>query len=1065
MSVNRFNPIIGVLAIGLLFSGCGKSEPDTPTPTPGPSTVAVTGVTVGSASLSLTEGGTGTISYTISPSNATNQGVSFKSSDPSVASVDGTGKVTAGKPGTASITVTTSDGGKTATCTVTVTAKTVAVTGVKLDKTTLELAVGASQKLTASVEPSNATNKEVTWKSSDDKVATVGTDGTVTGVKAGTVTISVTTKDGSKTATCKVTVTAKTVAVTGVTLNKSTVSIVIGETFKLVPTVKPDDATNKEVTWKSSNTAVATVAEDGTITAVKAGTATITCTTKDGAKKATCAVTVTSKAVAVTGVTLNKSKISITVGETFKLEPTISPSNATNKEVEWKSSNTAVATVAEDGTVTAVKAGTATITCTTKDGAKKATCSVEVKTGTVAVTGVTLDKEKITVIIGTPQKLTATVKPDNATNKEVTWSSSNTSVATVGTDGTVKGVKTGTATITCTTKDGSKKATCSVTVYPKPDSVWENGKTTNGEIAEGATIMINNGDWYTYLPYSKSSNVIIKDGESSEFSATSSNTTVGRVEVYKMENYYGWRISAHKAGTATITLTYRGFKRQVTLNVIDIVPRDKSGNDIKSSMTVTKTTNGTESLHFRFYDYAAKQYITFTNDNYKDFTIVSSNHDVVSNTVSWNASYRGVNLLTAGKATLTFYYKNVIIAQTQLTVNAATTVAVTGVTLDKTSLTLSVDGTYKLVPTVSPSNASDKEVTWSSSNTSVATVGTDGTVKGVKAGTATITCTTKDQGKKATCTVTVNPKPQYTAMVPGTDNLPAHRVEINGSKSYYLNMGSADHVIRLYDKAINDWVSVTSGMSIKSANTSIATGEIATLGTGSNTTQAWRIKGVKRGTTTVELTYGTFSQKITVIVGNYEIHRNKAKVSSVSYELGSAEDGYLRFQLYDKDLKDYVNVSYLQNTIISDESVIVYPGVTDYEYFLRPIKKGSAKLTFRDGLGSRIGTDIAVTVTSPNYTVYYGDNAVSGTITYTLRGLETELVDFRIKNNSTGQFITGAENLQKLITISSSNEAVASNSYASSDKWRSVIAYKQGLVTLTFKYKGFEFQNVSLRIQ
>ncbi|MBR4755786.1 MAG: Ig domain-containing protein, partial [Bacteroidales bacterium] len=287
MSVNRFNPIIGVLAIGLLFSGCGKSEPDTPTPTPGPSTVAVTGVTVGSASLSLTEGGTGTISYTISPSNATNQGVSFKSSDPSVASVDGTGKVTAGKPGTASITVTTSDGGKTATCTVTVTAKTVAVTGVKLDKTTLELAVGASQKLTASVEPSNATNKEVTWKSSDDKVATVGTDGTVTGVKAGTVTISVTTKDGSKTATCKVTVTAKTVAVTGVTLNKSTVSIVIGETFKLVPTVKPDDATNKEVTWKSSNTAVATVAEDGTITAVKAGTATITCTTKDGAKKAT----------------------------------------------------------------------------------------------------------------------------------------------------------------------------------------------------------------------------------------------------------------------------------------------------------------------------------------------------------------------------------------------------------------------------------------------------------------------------------------------------------------------------------------------------------------------------------------------------------------------------------------------------------------------------------------------------------------------------------------------------------------------------------------------------------
>ena len=165
------------------------------------------------------------------------------------------------------------------------------------------------------------------------------------------------------------------VAVTGVTLNETSASIVVGTTETLTAIVAPDNATNKNVTWTSSDEGVATVA-DGVVTAVAAGTATITATTVEGGFSATCTVTVTP--VAVTGVTLNKTSASIVAGTTETLTATVAPDNATNKNVTWTSSNTSVATVDDAGVVTAVAAGTATITVTTEDGGKTATCEVTV---------------------------------------------------------------------------------------------------------------------------------------------------------------------------------------------------------------------------------------------------------------------------------------------------------------------------------------------------------------------------------------------------------------------------------------------------------------------------------------------------------------------------------------------------------------------------------------------------------------------------------------------------------------------------------------------------------------
>ena len=172
---------------------------------------------------------------------------------------------------------------------------TISVTGVSLNQSALTLTEDGTAQLTATVEPANATNKGVTWSSDDETVATVDANGKVTAVAPGTATITVTTADGNKTATCTVTVKAATVSVTGVTLSQTQASLYSNRTpnsLTLTATVAPDNATNKAVTWSTSNSTVATVDQNGMVTAVAPGTATITVTTVDGSFTATCTVTV-----------------------------------------------------------------------------------------------------------------------------------------------------------------------------------------------------------------------------------------------------------------------------------------------------------------------------------------------------------------------------------------------------------------------------------------------------------------------------------------------------------------------------------------------------------------------------------------------------------------------------------------------------------------------------------------------------------------------------------------------------------------------------------------------------
>ncbi len=252
----------------------------------------ITEVQLSDSALTLDVGKNNQLSMAVLPETGITSNVKWKSSNTAVATVDAKGNVKAVAPGTATITVTATDliGQKvSANCEVTVIYQ---VTGITLNKTTMSLHMGKSETLTATVSPGNATNKAVTWNSSDTSVAKVDTDGKVTAVAPGTVTITATAQDGSdKSASCKVTVIRP---VTKISINWTRQYLEVGETSTLTVTVSPDNATNKAVTWKSSDTTVATVDANGKVTAVGEGTATITVTAQDGSgKSASCTIIVT----------------------------------------------------------------------------------------------------------------------------------------------------------------------------------------------------------------------------------------------------------------------------------------------------------------------------------------------------------------------------------------------------------------------------------------------------------------------------------------------------------------------------------------------------------------------------------------------------------------------------------------------------------------------------------------------------------------------------------------------------------------------------------------------------
>ena len=269
-----------------------------------------------------------------------------------------------------------------------------------------------------------------------------------------------------------------TFAVTGVTLTRRSATINTGTTTPLSYNIAPPSASNKGVTWTSSDPNVATVSVTGLVRAGNIpGTAIITVTTVDGSYIDTCTITVVQP---VTGVTLTRTSDSINTGAEVTLVANIAPPNASNTGVTWSSSDITVATVDNNGLVTAGNIpGQATITVTTLDGIFTDTCIITVLQ---PVTGVTLNFTTKTINTGTSTTLLANVNPSDASNKNITWISNNTNLATVVANGSNAGLVTarntpGQATITVTTVDGLFKANCIITVFQPVTGVKLNATT------------------------------------------------------------------------------------------------------------------------------------------------------------------------------------------------------------------------------------------------------------------------------------------------------------------------------------------------------------------------------------------------------------------------------------------------------------------------------------------------------------------------------------------------------------------------------------------------------------
>ena len=420
-----------------------------------PKVIYVREISLSKTTSNLTVGGKDTIFAQVLPKNAENKNITWSTDDDRVAVVDSNGKITGAGPGSTTISA-RSYNGITSTVTVNVTndssvSSIIEVSSVTLNKTNLSLTTGETQNLIATVLPDNAFNKNITWTSTNPSIASVN-NGLV---RANSEGIAIITAKGSndKTATCIVTVTDPVntnIEVSSITLNKTNINLEKDHTETLVAIINPNNATDKTITWTSSDPSIASVSASGVVEGISKGEAVITARSVNN-KTATCTVNVTETTVIptvyATSVVLDKENINLEIGASDKINATVNPSDTTNKLITWTSSDSTVASVDATGNVTGVGSGTAIITASTVNNITS-TCIITVSSPIINVATVTLDIDSKTLEVGDSYSLVATVLPSNATNKTLTWTSSNPTAVSVDQSGNITAIGGGVSVIT-----------------------------------------------------------------------------------------------------------------------------------------------------------------------------------------------------------------------------------------------------------------------------------------------------------------------------------------------------------------------------------------------------------------------------------------------------------------------------------------------------------------------------------------------------------------------------------------------------------------------------------------
>lgn len=553
----------------------------------------VASIAVAPGSASLVVGASVALVPTVKDASGTvltDRTVSWISSNPAAATVSATGLVTAVAPGSATISA-TSEGVSTG---VAVIVSLVPVGSVAILPTSASLTVGQTATMAATVRDTTGavvTDRVVTWVSSDIRVALVSTAGVVTGIAPGVATITATSE--GKTGTSAITVVPA--AIASVTLQPDTATIRVGASTTFTPTVK--DVTgaivgDRDVTWTSSNVAVATVSATGVVTGRAVGTATVSATS--GGKSGSASVTVV--AVPVGSVAVSPASVTLMPTQASSLSAVVRDANGvivTDRTVTWSSSNTAVATVSPSGRVTAVAPGAAIVTATSEGRSGSANVSVvPMPVGSVAVS-----PASSTVMTGETTTFSATVRDTSGaivTDRVVTWSSSDETIATVTSAGVVTGVSAGVATISATSE--AKSGSAAVTVLPVPVATVS---------LEPTSLRLEPGQTATLVATTKSADGTVLTGRVVTFE--SDNVNVARVSSSGV-------VTGVAPGTATITATSEGRSATAAVTVQPTV-----AYVIVAPSTVFLRRNSTVQLSVTAYDAAGREIVgrtvTWSTDN------------------------------------------------------------------------------------------------------------------------------------------------------------------------------------------------------------------------------------------------------------------------------------------------------------------------------------------------------------------------------------------------------------------------------------------------------------------
>ncbi len=621
-----------------------------------------------------------------------------------------------GKTGVAYITVINKDNNQVAVCKVIVNQYMKELTIDKGEKYSVSLSDGTAL-LKASFTPENATTTQVKWSSYNTDVAEVeynGMDCIVKLKKAGTTRIRVESTEQpaaySVYAECELTV--EDVPLTGISLKEKDLTMVVGDKYTLVPTLTPGNPTNATLSWKTGNSSIVSVDNNGVVTALSVGQTTIT-VSGGQAKPVSIVVNVLNK---LNTISFEKTEVTIEEKEKLELKVIFSPAANVNTKIEFKSSNTAVVTVDNKGVITGVKEGLAMIIATAEElGTTGAiTCMVHVTKETIHVEEFSIDPEEMSLIVGEEQQIKPIYTPDDATHQEVTYTAGNEAVATVSEEGLVTAVSPGFTIITCQDVATGKTAICQVTVEP---GVQFSLSPATREIAVGKSFKLKK----VTVPSNAKKTATWKSSNKSIATVTSSGKVTGK-----------------KIGSCTITctLTYYGasatcrvkvakLKSTVKLNKTSI--RMNLGSTYKLKKTVKSNDSKLPS-------------VKFTSKNSKIASVGTNSGKIKAKKVG--STYITAKTTDASHGT----------ARCRVTVIRRAT----SVSLNKTYAVCYIGSTLMLKAKVKPSNATIKKVSWSSSDRNIAAVTGSGKITGYAEGETYITATTTDgSNKKARCLVKV----------------------------------------------------------------------------------------------------------------------------------------------------------------------------------------------------------------------------------------------------------------------------------------------------------------------